>query len=77
VARIEAGAQLPSIDRLEEIARVLQVSLTALVADTDKSGAFAEMLAQVMIDLPTRDQEFLYGFAESYAQHLRVGKKKS
>jgi transcriptional regulator with XRE-family HTH domain len=76
VSRIETGAQLPSIDRLEEIAKVLKVSLTALIADTSKSGAYAEMLAEVMTELPARDKEFLYSFALSYVQHLRAGKKK-
>lgn len=76
VSRIETGVQLPSIDRLEEIAKALKVSLTALLADTTKSGAYAEMLADVMTELPPREKEFLYGFAVSYAQHLRAGKKK-
>lgn len=76
VSRIETGAQLPSIDRLEEIAKALKVSLTTLLADTSKSSAYAELLAEVMTELPARDKEFLYGFALSYAQHLRAGKKK-
>lgn len=76
VSRIETGAQLPSIDRLDEIAAALKVSLIALIADTGKTGAYAEMLAEVMADLPARDREFVYGFALSYAQHVRTAKKK-
>lgn len=76
VSRIETGAQLPSLDRLDVIAKVLKVSLTTLLADTSKSTAFAELLAEVMNDLPAREKEFLYGFAVTYAQHWKAGKKK-
>ncbi len=75
VSRIETGAQLPAIDRLEEIAKVLKVSLTTLVADTTKSSAFAELLTEVIKDLPVREKEFVYSFAVAYAQHWRAGKK--
>lgn len=76
VSRIENGAQLPSIDRLETIAKVLKVSLTSLLSDTSKSAAHVELMAEVMKDLPARDREFVYSFALSYAQHLKAGKKK-
>lgn len=76
VSRIETGAQLPSIDRLEEIASALKVSLTSLLSDTNKSGAYAEMMADLMSDMTQRDKEFVYGFVLNYAQHLRTAKKK-
>lgn len=76
VSRIETGAQLPAIDRLEVIARILKVSLTTLLADSSKSSGYAELLAEVMQDLPAREREFLYGFAVSYAQHFKGGKRK-
>jgi transcriptional regulator with XRE-family HTH domain len=76
VSRIETGAQLPSIDRLEEIAKVLKTSVTALLADTSKNSGYAELLAEVMTELPAREKDFLYGFVSSYATHFRAGKKK-
>ena len=76
VSRIETGAQLPSIDRLEQIAKVLKTTLPGLLADMSKNEAFGELLAEVIKDLPQREKEFLYGFALNYAQHWRAGKKK-
>lgn len=76
VSRIETGAQLPSIDRLEQIAKTLKVTLPTLVADTGKLEAFGGLLADVVKDLPLREKEFLYGFTLNYAQHWRAGKKK-
>lgn len=76
VSRIETGAQLPSIDRLDEAARVLKISLTALLADKDKDSAMADMLVEAIKDLPTREQKFVYGFAASYAAHWRASRKK-
>jgi transcriptional regulator with XRE-family HTH domain len=75
ISRIETGAQLPSIDRLDEIAKTLKVSLTTLLADTSKTGAYAELLAEVLRDLPVREKEFVYSFAATYAQHWKTGKK--
>ncbi|WP_334189410.1 helix-turn-helix domain-containing protein [Noviherbaspirillum sp.] len=76
VSRIETGAQLPSIDRLEELAKLLKVSLPSLLADTTQSEAFGELLGEVVKDLPLREKEFVYGFAVHYAQHWRAGRKK-
>jgi transcriptional regulator with XRE-family HTH domain len=76
VSRIEIGAQLPSIDRLDEVARVLKVSLTALLADPDKDSAMADMLVEAIKDLPAREKKFVYEFAASYAAHWKAGKKK-
>jgi transcriptional regulator with XRE-family HTH domain len=76
VSRIETGAQLPSIDRLEAVAKVLNISITALLVDTSKNSGYAEMLTEVMTDLPAREKDFLYGFVSSYAAHFRAGKKK-
>jgi transcriptional regulator with XRE-family HTH domain len=75
-SRIETGVQLPAIDRLEAIAKILKVPLTTLLADTSKNSGYAELLSDVMQDLPAREREFLYGFAVSYAQHYKAGKKK-
>lgn len=76
VSRIETGAQLPSLDRLDDVARHLKVSLPSLVGDTSKSETFAELLGEAVKDLPLREKEFVYGFAVQYAQHWRAGKKK-
>lgn len=76
VSRIETGAQLPSIDRLDEVANVLKVSLTSLIADVSKNSEFAESLAEVVKDLPAREKEFVYSFAATYAQHVRAGSKR-
>src|SRR5450830_703735 len=73
VSRIETGAQLPAIDRLEDIARALKTSLTALLADTSKNSGYAELLAEVMAGLPVREKDFVYGFVSSYAAHYRAG----
>lgn len=75
VSRIETGAQLPAIDRLEQIAKSLKVSLAGLLADSSKNAGFGEMLADVTKDLPVREREFIYSFVVSYVQHWRTGKK--
>lgn len=76
ISRIETGAQMPSIDRLDEISRILKVSLTALLADTNKSDAVADMLADVIKDLPLRERKYVYDVAAAYAAHWKAGKKK-
>jgi transcriptional regulator with XRE-family HTH domain len=76
VSRIETGAQLPSIDRLDVIAGVLKVSLPMLVADSTKKEAFGELLGEAVKDLPSREKEYVYLYAVQYAQHWRAGKKK-
>jgi transcriptional regulator with XRE-family HTH domain len=76
VSRIETGAQLPSVDRLEEIANVLKVSLPTLLSDPTEKETFGELLGEAVKDLPLRAKEFVYGFAVQYAQHWRAGKKK-
>ena len=76
ISRIETGAQLPSIDRLAEIADVLKISLTALLADPAKNTAYAELLEDVLKGLPAREKEFVFSFAVTYAQHWKSGKKK-
>lgn len=76
VSRIETGAQLPSLDRLDVIAGVLKVSLPMLVADVTKKEAFGELLGEAVKDLPVREKEYVYSYAVQYAQHWRAGKKK-
>lgn len=78
VSRIETGAQLPSIDRLDEVAKALKVSLTTLLADTStsKSNAMTDLLVDAVKELPAREQKFVLSFALTYSAHYRAGKKK-
>jgi transcriptional regulator with XRE-family HTH domain len=76
ISRNETGAQLPSIDRLDEMAKVLRVPLTSLLADTSKSSGYAELLTEVLQELPAREREFVYAFAVTYAQHYKSTRKK-
>jgi transcriptional regulator with XRE-family HTH domain len=76
VSRIETGAQLPAIDRLDEIARLFNMPLSMLLADPTENEAFGGMLGDAVKDLPLREKEFVYGFAVQYAQHWRAGKKR-
>lgn len=76
VSRIETGAQLPSIDRLDDIAILLKVSLPMLLGDPGEKDAYGERLGQVIKDLPVREKEFVYAFAVQYAQHWRAARKK-
>ena len=76
VSRIETGAQLPSIDRLDEVASALGVSITTLMADKDQSSAMADLLADTIRDLPGREQKFVLQFATTYAAHWKAGRKK-
>lgn len=76
ISRIETGAQMPSIERLDEISKVLKVSLTALIADPNERSAVSDMLVNVIADLPQREKKFVYEFAATYARHWKAGKKK-
>jgi transcriptional regulator with XRE-family HTH domain len=76
MSRIETGAQLPSIDRLDEIAKALKVSLTTLLADTNKSSAIADLIVEAIRELPVREQKYVHSFAMTYAAHWKAGKKK-
>lgn len=76
VSRIETGAQLPSLDRLDDISQYLGVSLATLIGDATQKDAFGDLFAEVVKDLPQREKEFVYGFAVQYAQHWRARLKK-
>jgi transcriptional regulator with XRE-family HTH domain len=76
VSRIETGAQMPSIDRLDEIAKALKVSLTTLLADTSKTSAMADLIVEAIRDMPVREQKYVHSFAIAYAAHWKAGKKK-
>jgi len=73
LSRIETGAQLPSLDRLQHIAEVLDVPLQALVAEEGgQSGLIATML-KAIDELPEREQEFLLNFVLDYSRHWKLG----
>ena len=76
ISRIETGAQLPSLERLNEISKILQVSLSALVGDTTQGDNLDELLVGALRDLPVREKEFVYTFALQYAQHWRASKRR-
>lgn len=75
VSRIETGAQMPSVERLNELAAALGLSLALLVTDPGKHDVFDGLLAAAVRDLPLREKEFVYAFAVQYAQHWRAGTK--
>lgn len=76
ISRIETGAQLPSVDRLNAIATILKTPLPLLVSDANENDAFGGLLTEVVKDLPQREKEFLFAFAVQYAQHWRAGRRK-
>ena len=76
VSRIETGAQLPSLDRLDDISSYLKVSLQTLLGDMGENGKVGKLIADVVEDLPAREQQFILTFAMHYAQHWRAGKKR-
>jgi hypothetical protein len=63
------GVQMAPMERLDEIAGVLQVSLPILVTDPDKVDVFDSRLAEAVEDLSAREKEFVYALAVQYAQH--------
>jgi transcriptional regulator with XRE-family HTH domain len=76
ISRLETGVQMPPIERLNEIAAVLQVSLPILVSDPDKDDVFEGLLAAAVRGLPLREKEFVHSFAVQYAEHWRAGAKR-
>jgi transcriptional regulator with XRE-family HTH domain len=76
ISRLETGTQMPSIERLNEVAISLETSLSILVTDPDKNDVFDALLAAALKDLPLREKEFIYAFAVQYAQHWRAGAKR-
>jgi len=73
ISRIETGVQLPSLERLEEIATTLNSPLVAFLSDGRESD---HALMAVLDGLPEREREFIYAFAINYAQHWKVGSKE-
>jgi len=76
VSRIETGAQLPSIERLDRIAATLGTELSILVADHAKPDSAGKLYGEAVRELPAREKEFLYGFVAQYVEHYRSGKRK-
>lgn len=70
ISRIETGAQLPSLERLDDIASALNSPLIAFLSDGRESD---HALMAVLDELPNREREFIYAFALNYAQHWKVG----
>jgi transcriptional regulator with XRE-family HTH domain len=76
ISRLETGVQMPPIERLNEVAAVLQVSLPVLVSDPDEADVFEGLLAAAVKGLPLREKQFVHSFAVQYAQHWRAGTKR-
>ncbi|HEX5392409.1 MAG TPA: helix-turn-helix transcriptional regulator [Rhodocyclaceae bacterium] len=73
ISRIETGVQLPSLERLEDMAAALNQPLAILVAEEDLRGH--PMLA-VLAELPEREQDFVRAFIADYVQHWKAGAKE-
>jgi len=73
ISRIETGAQLPSLDRLQEIATALNEPLPALLSDGQGDN---HALKAILEELPERERQFVYAFAISYVQHWRCQAKE-
>lgn len=76
LSRIETGAQLPSLERLQNIADVLLVPLQALVATKSDSSPLIHTVIEVLGQLPEREQTFLCNFVLTYSQHLKEGQQR-
>jgi transcriptional regulator with XRE-family HTH domain len=76
VSRIETGAQLPSIDRLDDIARYLNSSLPLLLSDLADKDAFGQLVADAAQPLPVREKEFVFSWIVQYAQHWQAAAKQ-
>ncbi|GAB2181241.1 hypothetical protein DLREEDagrD3_14640 [Denitratisoma sp. agr-D3] len=74
VSRIETGAQLPSLERLEEIAAALGLSLALLLTD---NLCVDQTLNALLDELPEREREFICAFAMNYVQHWKNGNKRN
>jgi transcriptional regulator with XRE-family HTH domain len=73
LSRIETGAQLPSLDRLQVIADVLHVPLQALVAGEHDQSGLVQTIAAVLGELPERERKFLLDFVMNYVSHWKLG----
>lgn len=76
VSRLETGVQVPSIERLNDVATALGTSLAQLTTNNNDTDAFGGLFAEVVKDLPIREKEFVFAMAVQYAQHWRAGKKR-
>jgi len=54
-SRIETGARLPSLDRLDDISSYLKVSLQTLLGDMGENAKVGKLIADVVEDLPARE----------------------
>lgn len=73
ISRIETGVQLPSLERLEEIAAAVDQPLAILVAEDGQDG---HSLMSVLAGLPDREREFLCAFVLDYAQRWKAAARE-
>lgn len=76
LSRIETGAQLPSLDRLQHIAEELHVPLQVLVADEASRSGLVEAMLGALDALPERERVFLCEFVLDYSRHWKQGQQK-
>jgi len=76
MSRIETGAQLPGIDRLDAIARRLNVPLSAMVVDSKSNSQFVELVSGAAAGLSAADKDFLLQFVLDFADHVKGRKRK-
>lgn len=77
-SRIENSQYLPTLQRIDHLARILGVPLTSLLLASDGEDAHAAAMAQVMHGLPADAQAFLFRFAQQFAEYMhgRQGPQK-
>jgi transcriptional regulator with XRE-family HTH domain len=76
ISRLETGVQMPTIERLNDTATMLQVSLPILVTDAGQTDIFGERVAAAVQDLPPSEKEFVHTFAVQFAHHWRTQAKR-
>ena len=76
LSRIETGAQLPSLDRLQRIAEELHVPLQVLVTDGSSRSGLVEAMLAALEELPEREQAFLCDFVFNYSRHWKQGQQE-
>lgn len=71
-SRIETGKQLPALPRIDELATVLGVPLTALLLVTDEEGSRSAAIAQLLYGMKIDEQDFVFGLVLYCAQQWRA-----
>ena len=77
ISRFERGSNLPSLSRLEKLARVLNLPLSKLIAESSPHASDqAEVIAEWISGLVNYDREFVMASVKQLCTHLANEKKK-